>query len=264
MNLQLENKLALVTGSSAGIGLAIGAALAGEGARVIINGRSTARVSEAIDSVRKLHPAANLDALPGDLSQVEVAATTIKQFPQVDILVNNLGYYEPKPFEQITDEDWGRIIETNFMSAVRLSRHYLPRMKERNWGRIIFISSESAVQIPKEMIHYGVTKTMQLALARGLAETTAGTGVTVNSVLAGPTRSEGVEQFIADMAKSRAVTPEVVEKEFFENVRPSSLLKRFATVEEVAAMVAFVASPRSSATNGAALRADGGVIRSIL
>jgi NAD(P)-dependent dehydrogenase (short-subunit alcohol dehydrogenase family) len=215
MDLHLENKLALVTGSSAGIGLAIVAALAVEGARVIVNGRNTARVHEAMAGVRQTHPAANLEALTGDLSKTDVAATTIKRFPQVDILVNNLGYYEPKPFEQITDEDWHQIIQTNFMSAVRLSRHYLPRMKERNWGRIILISSESAVQIPKEMIHYGVTKTMQLALARGLAETTTGTGVTVNSVLAGPTRSEGVEQFIADMAKSRAVTPEVVEKEFF-------------------------------------------------
>ena len=156
------------------------------------------------------------------------------------------------------------MIETNFMSGVRLSRHYLPKMRAKNWGRIVFISSESAINIPVEMIHYGVTKTMQLALARGLAETTAGTNVTVNSVLAGPTRSEGVEQFVNDMAKSRGVEPFVVEKEFFETVRPSSLLKRFATAEEVAALVAFVASPLSSATNGAALRVDGGVVRSII
>jgi len=179
-------------------------------------------------------------------------------------LINNLGIYELKAFEDISDEDWMAMIETNFMSGVRLSRHYLPKMRAKNWGRIIFISSESAINIPVEMIHYGVTKTMQLALARGLAETTAGTGVTVNSVLAGPTRSEGVEQFVNDMAKSRGVEPFVVEKEFFETVRPSSLLKRFATAEEVAALVAFVASPLSSATNGAALRVDGGVVRSII
>jgi NAD(P)-dependent dehydrogenase (short-subunit alcohol dehydrogenase family) len=182
----------------------------------------------------------------------------------VDILVNNLGYYDVKAFEDISDEDWTAIIETNFMSAVRLSRHYLPKMKARNRGRIIFISSESAINIPVEMIHYGVTKTMQLALARGLAETTVGTSVTVNSILPGPTRSEGVDGFVSHMAKSRNVEPSVVEKEFFETVRPSSLLKRFATTDEVAALVAFVASPLSSATNGAALRVDGGVVRSII
>ncbi len=187
-----------------------------------------------------------------------------RSFPHVDILINNLGIYEPKSFEDIADEDWAAIIETNFMSGVRLSRHYLPKMKAKNWGRIIFISSESAINIPVEMIHYGVTKTMQLALARGLAEFTAGTGVTVNSILPGPTRSEGVEGFVSQMAKSRNVEPSVVEKEFFETVRPSSLLKRFATTEEVVALVAFVASPLSSATNGAALRADGGVVRSIV
>jgi NAD(P)-dependent dehydrogenase (short-subunit alcohol dehydrogenase family) len=182
----------------------------------------------------------------------------------VDILVNNLGVYEVKPFDQITDAEWLAIIETNFLSGVRLSRHYLPRMKATGWGRLIFISSESAVNIPVEMIHYGVTKTMQAALARGLAETTAGTGVTVNSILAGPTRSEGVEQFVADMAESKKTTPAEVEREFFRSVRPSSLLQRFAKPEEVAAMVAFVASPLSAATNGAALRVEGGVVRSIL
>ena len=182
----------------------------------------------------------------------------------MDILVNNLGRYEPRPFEQISDAEWAGIIETNFMSGVRLSRHYLPRMKVKKWGRIIFISSESAVQIPQEMIHYGVTKTMQLALSRGLAESTAGTGVTVNTVLAGPTRSEGVDRFVADMARTQKSTPEQVERDFFATVRPTSLLKRFASVDEVAAMVAFVASPLSSATNGDSLRADGGVIRSIL
>jgi NAD(P)-dependent dehydrogenase (short-subunit alcohol dehydrogenase family) len=264
MNLQLENKLALVTGSTAGIGLAIAKALAAEGTRVIVNGRSEARVKEAIASIRAKVPSAKLEGLALDLSKADAAAQTTKRHPDVDILVNNLGVYEVKDFEQITDAEWLAIIETNFLSGVRLSRHYLPRMMAGGWGRIIFISSESAVNIPVEMIHYGVTKTMQVALARGLAETTAGTGVTVNSVLAGPTRSEGVEKFIDDLAKAKHATPAAVEKEFFTTARPTSLLKRFATPDEVAALVAFVASPLSSATNGAALRADGGVVRSIL
>ena len=263
MNLQLENKLALVSGSSAGIGFSIAKALAAEGARVIVNGRNEARVREAIASIRTNIPSAKLDALALDLSKPDAAVETAQRFPDVNVLLNNLGVYAPKPFEEITDPEWASIIETNFMSGVRLSRYYLPRMRAANWGRIIFISSESAVNIPVEMIHYGVTKTMQVALARGLAETTAGTSVTVNSVLAGPTRSEGVEEFIADLAKTKHVTPAAVEKEFFTTGRPGSLLQRFATPAEVAALVAFVASPLSSATNGAALRAEGGVVRSI-
>ncbi len=264
MNLQLENKLALVSGSTAGIGFAIAKSLAAEGARVVINGRTEARIREAIASIRAEIAWAKLEALALDLSKPDGATETTKCYPDVDILVNNLGIYEVKAFEQITDADWSAIIETNFLSGVRLSRHYLSRMKAAGWGRIIFISSESAVNIPVEMIHYGVTKTMQVALARGLAETTAGTDVTVNSVLAGPTRSEGVEEFIADLAKTKHVTPAAVEKEFFTTARPTSLLQRFATPDEVAALVAFVASPLSSATNGAALRAEGGVVRSIL
>ena len=264
MNLKLENKTALVTGSSAGIGLAIANSLAAEGARVVVNGRAEARVTAAIELIRKSHPNAKLESLVADLAQAEAATGTTGRFPAVDILVNNLGTYEPRPVEQITDDEWRAIIETNFMSGVRLSRHYLPRMKATGWGRIIFISSESAVNIPVEMVHYGVTKTMQVALARGLAETTAGTGVTVNSVLAGPTRSEGVEKFIVDLAKTNGITPTEVEKQFFHSARPSSLLQRFATTDEVAALVAFVASPLSSATNGAALRVEGGVVRSIL
>ncbi|SPE59516.1 Uncharacterized oxidoreductase YvaG [Verrucomicrobia bacterium] len=264
MNLQLENKLALVSGSTAGIGFAIAKALAAEGARVIINGRTGQRVTQAIASLRASLPHAKLEPLALDLSEAVAVPEATKRFPNLDILVNNLGMYEPKPFEDITDADWSAIIETNFMSGVRLSRHYLPRMKTAGWGRIIFISSESAVNIPIEMIHYGVTKTMQVALARGLAETTAGTSVTVNSVLAGPTRSEGVEKFITDLAKTKNASPAQVEKEFFQSARPSSLLQRFATPDEVAALVAFVASPLSSATNGAALRAEGGLVRSIL
>src|SRR3989449_4877867 len=264
MNPKLENKLAPVTASPAGIGFAIAKALAAEGARVIVNGRTDARVNEAIASIRAEIPSAKLEALALDLSQAQAAEEAAERFPDIAILVNNLGVYAPKSFEEITDADWASIIETNFMSGVRLSRSYLPRMRAANWGRIIFISSESAVNIPVEMIHYGVTKTMQVALARGLAETTAGTGVTVNSVLAGPTRSEGVGMFVTDMAKSKNATTAEMEREFFRTVRPGSLLQRFATTDEVAALVAFVASPLSSATNGAALRVEGGVVRSIL
>jgi NAD(P)-dependent dehydrogenase (short-subunit alcohol dehydrogenase family) len=264
MDLQLKGKLALVTGSTAGIGLAIAKALAGEGARVIVNGRTEGRVKAAADEIRRAHPSAHVEQFAGNLAEPGAAASALARFPAMEILVNNLGVYQVKPFEQITDGEWNSIIETNFMSGVRLSRGWLPKMKAAGWGRIIFISSESAVNIPAEMIHYGVTKTMQIALARGLAETTAGTGVTVNSVLAGPTRSEGVEHFVGDMARSKGVSEADIEKEFFRSIRPSSLLQRFASVDEVAAMVAFVASPLSSATNGAALRSDGGVIRSIL
>lgn len=264
MDLQLKGKVALVTGSTAGIGLGIAKALAGEGARVIVNGRTEARVKAAADEIRRAHPSAQLEPFAGDLAEAGVAASVVTRFPAIDILVNNLGVYQLKPFEQITDGDWNSIIETNFMSGVRLSRAWLPGMKATGWGRIIFISSESAVNIPAEMIHYGVTKTMQIAVARGLAETTAGTGVTVNSVLAGPTRSEGVENFVADMARSKGVSEAEIEKEFFRSVRPGSLLQRFASVDEVAAIVVYVASPLSSATNGAALRAEGGVVRSIL
>src|SRR5437762_5969941 len=221
MNLELDGKKALITGSTAGIGFAIAKALAAEGARVIINGRTDTRVNEAITSIRAEIPSAKLEAFALDLSQAQTAAEAAERFPDVAILVNNLGVYAPKPFEEITDPDWASIIETNFMSGLRLSRYYLPRMKAANWGRIIFISSESAVNIPIEMIHYGVTKTMQVALARGLAETTAGTGVTVNSVLAGPTRSEGVEKFIDDLAKAKHSAPAAVEKEFFTTARPT-------------------------------------------
>lgn len=264
MDLQLKGKTAFVTGSTAGIGFAIAKILAAEGARVIVNGRTTERVAEAARKIRSEHGGAQLEEFAGDLSSATAAAEATARFDRVDILVNNLGVYEPRLFEEITDAAWWKMMETNFMSGVRLSRHYLPKMKRAEWGRILFISSESAVNIPAEMIHYGVTKTMQIALARGLAETTAGTGVTVNSVLAGPTRSEGVERFVAGMAKARSVTPEEVEKEFFRTLRPTSLLKRFTTTEEVAALAAFIASPLSAATNGAALRAEGGVVRSIL
>lgn len=264
MDLQLRDKKGLVTGSTAGIGLAIAAALAKEGAAVVVNGRTQPRVDQAIAQIRKAVPNANVSGVAADLGTRLGVDYLTRAVPNVDILVNNLGIFEPKAFTDIPDEDWLHIFEVNVLSGARLSRHYLPKMLHQNWGRIIFISSESAVNIPAEMIHYGVTKTAQLALARGLAETTAGTRVTVNSVLPGPTRSEGVGTFVQNLAKAKGVEVPDVEKEFFKTVRPSSLLKRFETPEEVAVMVTFLASPVASATNGAAVRADGGVVRSIL
>lgn len=264
MDLKLTNKVALVSASTAGIGLAIATALAQEGASVVVNGRSQERVDAAVEQIKKTAADANLQGVAADLSTQAGAEELFRQVPEVDILVNNLGIYEAKPFADISDEDWMKILDVNVLSGVRLSRHYLPLMLKKDWGRIIFISSESAVNIPVEMIHYGVTKTAQLAIARGLAETTAGSGVTVNSILPGPTNSEGVATFVQDLANSQGVDTSQVEREFFQNVRPSSLIKRFAAPEEVAALVAFVASPLSSATNGAALRVDGGVVRSIV
>jgi NAD(P)-dependent dehydrogenase (short-subunit alcohol dehydrogenase family) len=264
MDLELEGKRALVSGSTAGIGLAIAKGLAAEGAHTIINGRTQARVDAALRELKAAGVRGKTEGFAVDLGTAEGAERVIAKYPDVEILVNNLGIFEPKPFEQIPDADWFRFFEVNVLSGVRLSRHYLPRMKERNWGRIVFISSESALQIPKEMIHYGMTKTAQLAVARGLAETTAGTGVTVNSVLAGPTYSEGAGTFVEQMAAARKISREELEAEFFRSARPSSLLKRFATVDEVAAMVTFVCSARSSATNGAALRVDGGVVQAIV
>ncbi|MEY2519422.1 MAG: hypothetical protein QOF24_1181 [Verrucomicrobiota bacterium] len=262
MDLQLDGKLALVSGSTAGIGFAIANALAREGARVIVNGRSDERVKSAMGRIRKDNQSAQLEPFAADLGGAAGAEEALRRFPEVGVLVNNLGIFEPKPFEEIPDADWLRFFEVNVMSGVRLSRAYLPRMKERNWGRIVFISSESGLQIPAEMIHYGVTKTAQIAVARGIAETCAGTGVTCNAVLPGPTASEGVNEFVGSLAQQAGQTRDQVEKEFFEKARPSSLLKRFATPDEVAAMVVFICSPLSSATNGAALRVDGGVVRS--
>jgi NAD(P)-dependent dehydrogenase (short-subunit alcohol dehydrogenase family) len=260
MDLQLQNKTALVTGSTKGIGLAIATSLAREGVRVIINGRSEATVDPAAAVILAAIPEAKIEIFAGDLSVAATAEALVAQFPTVDILVNNLGIFEPKPFDKITDADWKHFFEVNVLSGVRLSRVYFPGMLQRNWGRIVFISSESGLQIPAEMIHYGMTKTAQIAVARGLAELTAGTGVTVNSVLPGPTHSDGVDEFVNQMSGGQPFAQ--FEKEFFKSVRPTSLLKRFATTEEVANLVTYVCSPLSSATNGTALRVDGGVLKS--
>ena len=261
MDLQLKGKLALVSGSTAGIGLAIASTLAQEGARVIVNGRKQEAVDEAVAQL-KSGTGGDVLGFAGDLSKAEVANELARRYPDVEILVNNLGIFEPKPFEEIPDEDWQRFFDVNVLSGVRLARLFLPSMKRANWGRIIFISSESGLQIPVEMVHYGVTKTAQIAVARGIAESVAGTGITVNTVLPGPTKSRGVGDFVDGLAKANGKTSAQVEKEFFEHVRPTSLIKRFASTEEVASLVAYVASPLASATTGAALRVDGGVVKS--
>ncbi len=260
---KLSAQRALVTGSTAGIGYGIASLLAQEGAAVLMNGRSQRRVDEGIERSRQKQKDAHVTGVAADLGTREGVEKVTNAVPEVDILVNNLGIFEAKPFSEITDDEWLRFFEINVMSGVRLSRFYLPGMLKGNWGRIVFISSESALNIPVEMIHYGVTKTAQISLSRGLAETTAGTRVTVNSVLAGPTLSEGIEGFLQQMVKSQGSSTADVEKEIFRSVRPSSLLKRFASPEEVATIVAYVCSPLASATNRAALRADGGVVRSI-
>jgi NAD(P)-dependent dehydrogenase (short-subunit alcohol dehydrogenase family) len=264
MDLQLKGKKALVTGSTAGIGFAIARGLAAEGASVVVNGRTSKRVDSAVSEIRKAYPGAEVSGIPADVSKREGCAKLIAAVGTVDVLINNMGIFEPKPFEKIPDEDWLRFFEANVMSGVRLSRHYLAAMRKNNWGRIIFISSESGVQIPAEMIHYGVTKTAQVAVARGIAETVAGTGITANSVLVGPTKSEGVETFISQMGARSGADASSFEKEFFMSIRPSSLLKRFSSTEEIANMIIYLSSPLASATNGAAVRADGGVVRAIL
>jgi len=264
MDLKLKGKRALVSGSTAGIGLAIAAALAEEGARVTVNGRTQARVDEALRAIKERLPQADVHGVAADLGTAEGCARVIAEVPDVDVLVNNLGIFAVKPFAEIGDDEWLRFMEVNVMSGVRLSRHYLPRMLAQNWGRVLFISSESGLQIPVEMIHYGVTKTAQIGLSRGLAEMTRGSAVTVNAILAGPTKSEGVGDFIEGMAAQGGKTAADVERDFFQTARPTSLLQRFATTEEVAALVAFVAGEPAAAVNGAALRVDGGVVRAIV
>jgi NAD(P)-dependent dehydrogenase (short-subunit alcohol dehydrogenase family) len=264
MDLGLKGKLAVVSGSTAGIGLAIARTLASEGARIVINGRTEKRVAAAVEIIRADFRGAEVQGVAADLGTAKGIEDFIAQAPAADILVNNLGIFEPKPFLEISDADWLRFYEVNVLSGVRLTRHYLPGMLRKNWGRLIFISSESGQQIPAEMVHYGMTKTAQIAVARGVAESVAGTGITVNSILVGPTASEGVGDFVQSMAKQQGISKEQVEKEFFEKIRPASLLKRFETTEEVAAVVAFVASAQAATINGAAVRAEGGVVRSIL
>lgn len=264
MDLGLDSKLALVTGSTAGIGLATAQALAREGARVILNGRTTARIDAAAGRIREAVPAARIEGVAADVSTAEGCARIIAAHPEVDILVNNYGLFEPKRFEDIADREWLHFFEANVLSGVRLARHYVRGMRERDWGRIVFVSSESGVQIPTEMIHYGVTKTAQIAVARGLAETLSGTSVTVNSVLPGPTASEGVERFIAQAAAASGKDATTLERDFFATARPSSVLQRFAAPDEVASLIAYVCSARASATTGAALRVDGGVVRAIV
>ena len=264
MDLQLKNKTAFISGSTAGIGLATAISLAREGAAVYINGRTQQRIDEAVIQIKQAVPGAIVQGIAADFSKAEDVNNLIQQLPDVDILINNVAMFAPTAFVDITDEDWLKFYEVNVLSGIRLSRHYLPLMLKRNQGRIIFISSESALNIPTEMIHYGMTKTAQLSISRGLALLTKGTGVTVNAILPGPTKSEGVGGFIEQMAGQQNKSTEEVEKDFFQHVRPSSILQRFTSTEEIANLVTYVASPLSSATNGAALKADGGVVNFIV
>ena len=262
MDLKIKNKKALVSGSTAGIGYAIAKALANEGAEVFVNGRTAERVNEAVEKLKAETGNQQIKGVAADFSNIDQINQLIAQLPEIDILVNNVGIFEPKAFAEISDTDWLKFYEVNVLSGIRLSRAYFDKMISKNWGRIIFISSESGIQIPEEMIHYGMTKTAQIAVARGLAELTKNTNVTVNTVLPGPTFSEGVGGFIENLAKDQGITNEQVEKEFFKSMRPTSLLKRFIEPEEIANLVAYLASDLSIATNGATVRADGGVVKS--
>ena len=264
MDLKLTGKTALVTGSTAGIGFGIARRLLQEGASVVINGRTEARINSALDQLRRVIPDCTVQGCAADFADADAVQHLLDNHDSIDILINNVGIFAPKPFVEITDEEWLHFFEVNVLSGVRLSRHYLPQMLDQNWGRIIFISSESGIQIPAEMVHYGTTKTAQLGVSRGLAQQTAGTNVTVNTVIPGSTRSEGSEKFISDLAQERGLSKEDVEREFFENIRPTSLLKRFATIDEVATFVTYLASPLAAANNGAALRVDGGTVSTIL
>jgi len=264
MDLKIKDKIAFISGSTAGIGFAIAKRLADENAQVIINGRTQASVDKAVTELKELTNNQKISGIAADFSKIDEINNLLKTLPDVDILINNAGIFEPKEFADIPDEDWFRLFDINVMSGVRLSRHYFPKMLEKNWGRIIFISSESAVSIPSEMIHYGMTKTAQLAVSRGLAELTKGTDVTVNAILPGPTRSRGIGGFLEDLSTAGNITTEQVEQDFFKNMRPTSLLQRFADVEEVADTVAYYVSSLASATNGASIRVEGGLIKTIL
>ncbi|MFT0877413.1 SDR family oxidoreductase [Rhodopseudomonas sp. G2_2311] len=263
MHIDLSGKTALVTGSTAGIGHAIAKGLAATGANVVINGRGQAKVDAAVAAVSKVAKGGKITGVAADVSTADGCAKLVAAQPDVDILINNTGIFEPKPFFDIPDEDWQRFFDVNVMSGVRLSRAYMPAMLKRNWGRIVFIASESALMIPKEMIHYGMTKTAQLSVSRGLAELTRGTAVTVNAVMPGPTMSEGVQTFVADLAKQNGQSESEAAANFIKQHRPGSLIQRFATVEEIANMVVYVSSKEAAATNGAALRAEGGLLQTI-
>lgn len=264
MDLQLNNKKVFVSGSTAGIGYAIAKRFLDEGAMVVINGRTKDAIDKAITDLKTATGNENVSGIAADFSKAEEVRSLINALPEIDILINNAGIFEPKAFTDIPDEDWFRFFEVNVMSGIRLSRHCFPKMLEKNWGRIIFISSESAVFIPDEMIHYGMTKTAQIAVSRGLAELTKGSGVTVNSILPGPTKSKGVGGFLEDLSRASNKTVEEVEADFFKNMRPTSLLQRFASVEEIADTTVYYSSPLASATNGASIRVEGGLIRSII
>src|SRR6476620_9916760 len=263
MKIDLSGKTALVTGSTAGIGNAIAKGLAATGASVVVNGRNHAKVDAAVAAIAKAVAGAKVRGIAADVSTAAGCKALLTALPDVDILINNAGIFEPKPFFDIPDEDWSRFFDVNVMSGVRLSRAYMPGMLTRNWGRIVFIASESALMIPTEMIHYGMTKTAQLAVSRGLAELTRGTAVTVNSVMPGPTMSEGVETFVAELARQNGQSVEEAASVFVKQHRPTSLIQRFATVEEIASMVVYVSSKEASATNGAAPRVEGGLIPTI-
>jgi NAD(P)-dependent dehydrogenase (short-subunit alcohol dehydrogenase family) len=262
MNLDIADRTAFISGSTAGIGWAAARQLAAEGTSVVLNGRTAERVDDAVQRLKDAVPGGDVRGIAADLGTATGAQAVTETLPEVDILVNNVGIFEPAPFPAIDDENWMRHWQVNVMSGVRLTRHYLPGMKRRGWGRVVFVSSESGVQIPEEMIQYGVTKTAQLGLARGIAETTKDAGdVTVNSVLPGPTASEGVRTFVAERAEQEGMTTEEMETQFFKEARPTSLIQRFAEPEEVANLIAYVCSAAASATNGTALRVDGGVVR---
>lgn len=263
MQIELTGKTALVTGSTGGIGLAIAKGLAGAGATVVLNGRSQERVDQALDTLHAAVPGAQARGVAADLASAEGCQSVVQAEPAVDILINNVGLFGPHDFFDVPDDKWQQYFDVNVMSGIRLSRAYTPGMVDRGWGRVVFMSSESGINIPSEMIHYGVTKTANLAVSRGLAKRLSGTGVTVNAVLPGPTLSDGVEQMLAEDQKASGQSMEAFAAGFVQQARPSSIIQRAATVEEVANMVVYVASPLSSATSGAALRVDGGIVDTV-
>ena len=263
MNIELIGRKAVVTGSTAGIGRAIAEGLARAGASVVINGRSADRVSATVEELRALLPKATLTGVAADLATPEGSAALAAQSPDADILVNNLGTARPNGFFDQDDSAWLDLFQLNVMSGVRAARHYVPGMKQRGWGRVVFLSSESALNIPKEMIDYGMTKTAVLAISRGLAELVGGSGVTVNAVIPGPTNSEILSGWMRKTAAEQGITQEEAEQHFLKTMRPTTLLNRFTTTGEVANMVVYVCSEQASGTTGAALRVDGGVLRSI-